>query len=114
LKTYQDGKIAEYNDEKCAFDGMKNTKGIIRYLGTYGHKERVLFTNSNNEGIHKTVITRHILLEYGEYSLAQIFMYTLPPVFALEIKGFWTSLIKIVDALKGIHKLKTENGEWTG
>ena len=114
LKTYEDGRLSYYNEEKSAFDGMKNNKGIIRYLGTYGHKERRSVTNANNENTQRTIITRHILLEYGEFSLMQIFMYRLPPVFEFEIKDFWTSLIEIVDALKGIHKLKTDNGEWSG
>jgi hypothetical protein len=114
LKTYEDGKIASYEEEKRAFDGMKHTKGIIRYLGTYGHKEKRAVTNAHNESTTKTVITRHILLEYGQFDLMQIFECRLPPVFALEIKNFWTSLIEIVGALKGIHKLKTDNGEWSG
>lgn len=117
MKTFDEGHFAYYNDEKQAFDALKSNKGMIRYLGSYGHKEKRTVTANTNQGepvVQKTIMTKHILLEYGRYSLMGIFEHRLPPVFSGEIENFWRSLIEIADALQGIHKLETEGGAWSG
>ena len=55
-----------------------------------------------------------ILLEYGRFDLMGSFEVRLPPVNSPEIEEFWRSLIEVVDALKGIHDLKTQNGGYHG
>ena len=86
---------------------------MIQYLGSFGHKE-VRTASDLDGGRMKVAIMKHILLEYGEFDLYGIFLYRLPPVIAHEIHNFWTSLIEIADALKGIHKIKTKNGIYNG
>jgi hypothetical protein len=114
LKSFEEGNIAYFNDEKGAFDALRSKRGIIQYLGSFGHKETRTVSDPSQRRPQKTAITKHILLEYGEFDLYKIFMHRLPPVIAPEIQVFWTSLIEIADALKGIHNLKTKNGIWSG
>ncbi|KAF2726702.1 hypothetical protein EJ04DRAFT_173330 [Polyplosphaeria fusca] len=114
LKTFEEANIAYFNDEKAAFDALKSNKGMIRYLASYGHRETRKVEKNNGESTDKTVTTKHILLEYGRFDLMKIFMYRLSPVISDEIETFWTSLIQIADALKGIHKIKTKNGDFAG
>ncbi|OAG09166.1 uncharacterized protein CC84DRAFT_1087168 [Paraphaeosphaeria sporulosa] len=87
---------------------------MIKYLGSFGHKELRKAQKQNGEDTEKIVILKHILLEYGRFDLMKIFMYRLPPVMPDEMQDFWTRLIEIADGLKGIHKIKTRNGEYAG
>ncbi|KAL5371662.1 hypothetical protein DPSP01_014098 [Paraphaeosphaeria sporulosa] len=118
LKTFEEGNnsrnLAYFNDEKSAFDALKYNKGMIKYLGSFGHKELRKAQKQNGEDTEKIVILKHILLEYGRFDLMKIFMYRLPPVMPDEMQDFWTRLIEIADGLKGIHKIKTRNGEYAG
>ena len=52
------------------------------------------------------VMTENLLLEYGEFSLEQIFMHQEPPILPSEIHNFWSHLIKVVDALSDFQNLK--------
>ncbi|KAF2114185.1 kinase-like domain-containing protein [Lophiotrema nucula] len=114
LKTFEEGNITYFKDEKKAFDALKSNKGMIQYLGSFGHKE-IRPPKDPAGGRTETIVPlKHILLEYGEFDLYKIFQYRLPPVIASEIQNFWTSLIEIADALKGIHQIKTKNGTYSG
>ena len=114
MKTFEEGNITYFKDEKKAFDALKSNKGMIQYLGSFGHKEARTASDLDGGLMKKVAIMKHILLEYGEFDLYGIFLYRLPPVIAHEIHNFWTSLIEIADALKGIHKIKTKNGIYNG
>ncbi|KAF2659609.1 kinase-like protein [Lophiostoma macrostomum CBS 122681] len=111
LKTFSHSNLNFFAEEKAAFDGLKNNKGIRRYLGSYEHFEKP--RTPGHASMDRPVMTRNILLEYGEFSLRDILMDRLPPVFAVEIKDFWSHLIELVDALRGMHRLRIGGEEYS-
>jgi hypothetical protein len=101
-----------YSDEKKAFHGLRENKGMIRYLGNYSHSEREYVGNATEETTPKN--TCNILLEYGIYDLRHIFAFRLPPVFPTEIAKFWEGLFGVAHALQGVHDLKIDGNEFHG
>lgn len=55
--------------------------------------------------------TWNILLEYGDLDLDEYFLERLPPVFPINILGFWEDLFEVGDAIKGVHNLEYGKGE---
>ena len=81
-----------YNNEKQAFDGLRQHTGVVQCLADFTHKE--------------TRNTYNILLEFGELDLDEFFAERLPPAFQVETEAFWKDLFEVADALEGIHNLK--------
>lgn len=80
--------------------------GMVQYLGHYEHTK-------DEAGGPRT--TYNILLEYGEFDLAEYFERpeTYPPVLPLEILLFWKDFFKVADAISRVHNLPftTDGGE---
>ena len=88
--------------EKNAFTGVRDQKGMVRYVGHYSFEEE------------PGSWTHNILLEFGELDLDEFFAHELssPPVRPFEIISFWESLFKVATALDLVHNLKIiEDGE---
>ncbi|KAJ4356762.1 uncharacterized protein N0V89_004798 [Didymosphaeria variabile] len=95
LKTFDSAQISYWANEKQAFTALQQqrNKGMIQCLGYFAIL-RGTTTDANPSSFREM----NILLDYS------------PP----EIEEFWRSLIEVVDALKGIHDLKTQNDRYHG
>ncbi|KAF2006619.1 hypothetical protein P154DRAFT_615336 [Amniculicola lignicola CBS 123094] len=113
LKTFNEGYFQHYEDEKRAFDGLQDNKGVIRRLGCYSHRELERPTSPDGS-VPKGKTTMNILLEYGTYDLRFVFGLRSPPVLPREIVTFWKSLFQVADAVSGIHLFKTGGNEFNG
>ena len=102
--------MAYWANEKRAFGALRHNKGMIQCLGHFSVRDSAMYS------LQPLPLsgTMNILLEYGRFALMGVFLYRFPPVSSSEIEGFWRSLIEVVDALKGIHDIKTQNGRWHG
>jgi hypothetical protein len=95
-----------------AFLSLRGKKGMVQYLGEYGHKEihapskgPQIITPDMHQDVLRT--TYNILLEYGESDLEEYFADTNPPYLQPEVEAFWKGLFAVADAVQGIHHLKT-------
>ncbi|KAJ9660233.1 hypothetical protein H2201_006979 [Coniosporium apollinis] len=120
LKTFEQGREADFTAEKAAFYGLRHHDGMIRYLGHFTHLEsrRTVrptgTTYPQGEGQTTPVKTYNILLEYGELDLEETFAQRQPPVFPDEIESFWKALFEVADAVDKIHNLKVDDDEYHG
>ncbi|KAL8687353.1 MAG: hypothetical protein Q9224_005177, partial [Gallowayella concinna] len=114
LKSFEDGSMSLYENEKTAFDALRKNNGMVQYLADYTHAER---RNADSEapprmfGNQEEYVIRHtfnLLLEFGEFDLDEYFAQISPPSLQAEIEDFWSSLFDVADALDGIHNLKIE------
>ncbi|KAF1979436.1 hypothetical protein BU23DRAFT_154737 [Bimuria novae-zelandiae CBS 107.79] len=113
LKTFESAQYPYWANEKDAFHALRGNKGMIQCLGFYAilHSTPAEFSSSSQKSQFREM---NILLEYGRFDLMRMFQYRLPPVNSPEVEGFWRSLIEVVDALKGIHNIRTQNGRYNG
>ncbi|KAL1606266.1 hypothetical protein SLS60_003668 [Paraconiothyrium brasiliense] len=115
LKTFESAQSSYWANEKQAFMVLQQqrNKGMIQCLGYYAIL-RGATTDSHRYSSTSQFREMNILLEYGRFDLMGIFESRLPPVNSPEIEEFWRSLIEVVDALKGIHDFRTQNGRYHG
>ncbi|KAF7505103.1 hypothetical protein GJ744_001243 [Endocarpon pusillum] len=113
LKSFKEGYCELFENERSAFQVLKQHGGLVRYLSEYSHLAfscsqpkpgRILEEECTDD--NKT--TYNILLEYGEFDLEEYFVERLPPTNPNEIREFWTSLFAVADALKGIHTFEND------
>ncbi|OAL52683.1 hypothetical protein IQ07DRAFT_380568 [Pyrenochaeta sp. DS3sAY3a] len=94
LKVFEQGSFQYYTDEKAAFDGLRENRGVIHRLGCYTHQTLIPSqpttgqANGERQRFERKT-TKNLLLEYGTYDLRLIFGHKSPPVFPKEILGFW-------------------------
>ncbi|KAL8972470.1 MAG: hypothetical protein Q9197_002763 [Variospora fuerteventurae] len=111
LKTFQNGSMSLYENEKEAFDALRNQNGIVRLLADYSHAEKMDMdlqvgpVPSGDQEESVTTNTFNLLLEFGEFDLDEYFAQRLPPVFQGETEDFWRALFDVADALERIHNL---------
>lgn len=127
LKSFEDGNIGVFENECYAFRALHSNSAMVQYLGSYSHKERayedtVSTTPSNERSTTSPQIiipkeevavvrtTHNIILEFGESDLEEYFAEYQPPAFQPEVEAFWSGLVEVADAVKGIHNLETNNG----
>ncbi|KAL8772818.1 MAG: hypothetical protein Q9209_002163 [Squamulea sp. 1 TL-2023] len=112
LKTFEDGSMDIFKNERRAFDALPEHNGMVRFLADYSHAER---RHNDTQGQSKVLgnqddpMTRNtfnLLLEFGEVDLDEFFAQRLPPVLQDETDQFWRALFEIADALDGIHNLR--------
>ena len=116
LKTFYEGSFRHYDDEKKAFDGLRQNRGVIRRLGCYSHPSLVpsVLGDEMAPQAAERRPTMNLLLEWGQYDLRMIFGVQSPPVFPKEILAFWEALFEVADAVSGIHEFKTGGNEFNG
>ncbi|KAL9021295.1 MAG: hypothetical protein Q9185_001500 [Variospora sp. 1 TL-2023] len=111
LKTFQNGSMSLYENEKEAFDALRNQNGIVRLLADYSHAEKMDMdlqvepVPSGDQEESVTTNTFNLLLEFGEFDLDEYFAQRLPPVFQGETEEFWRALFDVAEALERIHNL---------
>ncbi|KAL8820291.1 MAG: hypothetical protein Q9223_001457 [Gallowayella weberi] len=114
LKSFEEGSVSLYENEKKAFNALRKNNGMVRYLADYTHAERRDTDTEGpgrlfgNQGEQVTRNTFNLLLEFGEFDLDEFFAQRLPPVLQVEIEEFWSSLFDVADALDGTANLKIE------
>lgn len=81
-----------FERERDAYRQLGDQPGMVQYLGAYSHR------NSEDLAEHS------ILLEYGDYDLAESFLFN-PPVLAENVLEFWHNLFNVANALSKLHKL---------
>jgi hypothetical protein len=96
LKTFEDGNTALYLNEVNAFYALKNQNAIIKNLGEFGHKEKIIIRSKRPsqqpDSEDRSLIfrvTRNILLENGESDLEEYFVDKTPAYLQPEIEAFW-------------------------
>lgn len=100
-----------YENEKEAFDALRNQNGIVRLLADYSHAEKMGMdlqvgpVPSGDQEESVTTNTFNLLLEFGEFDLGEYFAQRLPPVFQGETEEFWRALFDVAEALERIHNL---------
>lgn len=113
LKTFRAVNYHLYKNEMDALRGLKDHEGMVRWLADYKKTEtpgavggHAIAEPSDQRSENATY---NILLEYGEMDLDNYFYEKEPPVQPSDIKGFWTSVFAVADALKGIHNLRVKD-----
>lgn len=124
LKSFEDGNMGVFENERYAFLALLSNSAMVQYLGYFSYKERE-YGNSDSsetpEGLRanpKIVepeeqivrATHNIVLEFGESDLEEYFVDNQPPAFQPEVEAFWSGLVEVAEAVKGIHNLETTNG----
>ncbi|KAL8962851.1 MAG: hypothetical protein Q9193_000811 [Seirophora villosa] len=114
LKTFPNGSMSLYENEKKAFDALQNHNGMVRCLADYTHVEKMdvdlpvsPIPSDPREG-SITTNTFNLLLELGEFDLDEFFAQRLPPVFQSETEEFWRAFLDVAEALDGIHNLEMD------
>ncbi|KAL2059820.1 hypothetical protein VTL71DRAFT_10204 [Oculimacula yallundae] len=106
LKTFKEGWRSTFDNEKKAFQGLRDHQGMVKYLGDYSHPG-----HRESDAPSVIITTHNILLEYGEMDLQQFFVERAPPILKFEIEAFWKDISDVATALKGIHNLRTRKYE---
>lgn len=102
VKSYMPDCAGIYNMESQAFKGMRDVKGVVKYLGEYH-----LISSRSDE--HTS--TSHIMLEYAELDLDEYLAYTCPPILSEEVLTFWGGLFKVAQTIRLLHNLKHVGGD---
>jgi len=133
LKTFKKRYESVYNNERDAFNGLRDNDKVVRYLGHFeqevvradtnaaqgrrlsGHEIETEAGETENEVIDKERTKYNILLEYGEFDLGDLFGGARsPPSQAKEIMGFYKNLFEVADAVRRVHDVKDQRGEFHG
>jgi hypothetical protein len=118
LKTFYEWCSNHYHDEKKAFDGLKNHRGVIRCLGCYSHPSLSYIAGEGHRDAEDLQTERkntmNLLLEWGQLDLGMTIRSRSPPVFPKEILTFWEALSEVANAVSGIHEFKTGGNEFNG
>lgn len=69
---------------------------MVRFLGAYTHR------NAENRAEH------NILLEYGEYDLAEYFRIQ-PPILPTNVFNFWHNMGNVASALSELHSFTLQS-----
>ena len=94
-----------------AFTGLKEHKGMVKYLGNFYRDE---FDGAGGEGQEqKYTTTYNILLQYGECDLTEYFIQNYPPLFPDDVHEFWQDLFEVAETVKGIHTIKDSHSHQT-
>jgi hypothetical protein len=112
VKTFKTGNGEYWESEKESFEGLEDHKRMIRYLGEFEYEFHYpspggSTSRSPTEPVESSY---NIVLEYGNYDLAEYFVDFHPPVTFHEILRFWTDLIEIPRELRDLHNLKRKKG----
>ncbi|KAL8641612.1 MAG: hypothetical protein Q9226_008611 [Calogaya cf. arnoldii] len=104
--------MAIYDNERRAFEALREHKGMVQYLTGYTHAEKDTVDTgersvpSGTQRDHSTKNTFNLLLEFGEFDLDEFFGQRNPPVLQDETDQFWRALFEVADALNGLHNLE--------
>lgn len=102
MKTFQEAETIHHDQiqaknlfyqELDAYRHLSGQKGMVEFLGAYTCRD------SNNRAQY------NILLEYGDYDLAEYF-FVHPPVLATNVRDFWHNLFSVANALSSLHKFE--------
>jgi hypothetical protein len=92
--------------------GESHANGVVQYLGSFRHAEwpAHLQAPPNSPagcsiGTDSDTMSYHILLEFGDNDLLDLFEEALPAHHA-EIRLFWLDLFRVAKALEELHELK--------
>jgi hypothetical protein len=111
LKILEEASL--HDDETKAYRALEGVDGIVQCLGSWAIKNAPRDDNTDPEELecsNKHKPQYHLLLEWGEYDLAEFFEYYPPPSTGEAILKFWTALYNIVPALSKIHYLEVPEG----
>lgn len=106
LKTFEVGNKEIYDNERKAFNGLRDHNGMVRCLLDFEHRE--IRPGPGKDQPPRD--TYNILLEFGDLDLAEYFADRLPPVLQIETEDFWIGLFDVADALEGIHNRQANTG----
>lgn len=101
IKAYPDDQRRVFKSELDAFrafKGLSQNPGLVKYFGSYNH----------HDGVGNP--TYNILLEFGEMDLSKYFEKESPPEQSFEILDFWTSMLKVAEAIRDVHELCDDGG----
>lgn len=89
-----DDRAKDLFQKECeAYRHLEKHDGMLRYLGAFSH-----CSSPDQPPEH------NILLEYGDYDLAEYFLYN-PPIMPRNVCNFWYNLFNVANVLSGIHKI---------
>ncbi|KAI4218743.1 MAG: hypothetical protein L6R36_008776 [Xanthoria steineri] len=114
LKSFEDSSRTTFENEKRAFDALRDHKGMVQFLAAYTHAEKegvdagAQSAPSGTQQGHIPKNTHNLLLEFGEFDLEVFFGERLPPVLQDETDQFWKALFEVADALDGLHNPRVE------
>ncbi|KAI4110034.1 MAG: hypothetical protein L6R37_000167 [Teloschistes peruensis] len=122
LKTFTSADQKVFENERKAFECLKDHKGMVKYLGWFKSVECKHANGDRPMGMvacpsmgtvacpdHHT--TCNILLEFADMDLGVYFQNRLPPALSKEVEEFWKALFAIADAVKDVHNFKENRGE---
>lgn len=96
MKTFEEGDRSLFEREIDAYRHLKEQQGMVRFLGAFTHR------NQNNRAEH------NILLEFGDYDLAEYFQFQ-PPVLPANVGSFWHNLSHVAAALSSFHNFTRQH-----
>src|ERR1700721_3094982 len=116
MKSFSKSYESFYDNEvkNLATFGESHAKGIVQYLGSFRHADWPAHQHAHPHslaqcftGTDSDPTSCHILLEFGDNDLLDLFEETLPAHHA-EIRLFWLDLFGVAKALEELHELKIE------
>lgn len=92
--------------------GESHAKGVVQYLGSFRHAEWPAHQQAHPNSSARCssdgdTMSCHILMEFGDNDLLDLFQEALPAHHA-EIRLFWLDLFRVAKALEELHELKIE------
>ncbi|KAH0271672.1 hypothetical protein KCU91_g7231, partial [Aureobasidium melanogenum] len=102
INRISDTRWNEYIQERRAFKGIRDKKGILRCLGSYNFVDNQGKTHYN------------ILLEFADLNLHEFFMDFDPPQLAEEVNSQWAELCEIASAIETLHNFEYDGARWLG
>jgi hypothetical protein len=98
VKTFKDGLRHLWAQETDAYQTLMTNKGMVKFLGDYSHE-------NDNQSTH------NIMLEYAENDLEEYFRWRSPPVLHMHIREFWENLLRVAEALHGLHDFEVKRNK---
>jgi hypothetical protein len=96
IKTFPAQYESLFRAERDAFRLMKDNSEFVRCFGDFTQRE-------GSDGLKY-----NLLLEYGEYDLAEYYAVAPPAVLPTQIHDFWNNLLNIVKAVRDLHSFSVE------
>jgi hypothetical protein len=109
IKRLSVNNLTPYDQEKRAFDGIRDKQGILRCLGFYSFTD---YKRTRDEPVEDKQY--NILLEYADMNLHELFTKCQPPQLAEDIYSQWVAFCRVAEAIENFHDFNYEGAKWSG
>lgn len=103
LKQFKVHKEINFTNEREMFANLRETEGMIRYIGWYSNYE------PGADGVQQYF---NIILELADSDFYDTILEESPPISFDEISGFWKSMSDVSRTLKLLHTVVIDQQEY--